>query len=68
MDEALRKIVETHESARSIFKKDLEDATVEEIKWQPLPEAIPINLPRRHLLSPSLSPFSPNTEKVFGEG
>jgi hypothetical protein len=49
-DAALRLIVEMNETFWSGFKRDLEDATPEEVDWRPLPEANTINLIVRHLL------------------
>ena len=50
MDEALRLMVEMNEAFWNGFKRDLEDATPEEVDWRPLPEANTINLIVRHLL------------------
>jgi hypothetical protein len=49
MDDALRVVVEMHESLWGRLKNALEDLTEEEMHWQPLPQANTINVIIRHL-------------------
>jgi len=49
MDDALRVVVETHESIWSQFKNALKDLSEEECHWRPLPQANTINVIVRHL-------------------
>jgi hypothetical protein len=49
LDKALQVIVEMTERIGEGFKKDLEDATSEEVNWRPLPEANNITVILRHL-------------------
>src|SRR5215831_6573417 len=49
MDDALRVVIEMHESLWWRFKNALEDLSEEECRWRPLPQANPINVIIRHL-------------------
>jgi Protein of unknown function (DUF664) len=49
MDDALRVVVEMHESLWGGLKNALEDLSEEEIHWRPLPQANTINVIIRHL-------------------
>jgi hypothetical protein len=49
MDDALRVIVEMHESLWGRLKNAVEDISEEECHWRPLPQANTINLIIRHL-------------------
>jgi hypothetical protein len=49
MDDALRVVVEMHESLWSRLKNALEDLSEEERHWRPLPQANTINVIIRHL-------------------
>ena len=49
MDDALRVVVEMHESLWGRLKNALEDLSAEEIHWRPLPQANAINVIIRHL-------------------
>lgn len=49
MDEGLQIVVEMNAFTWNSFKKELQDVTVEEVDWRPLPEANTINLILRHL-------------------
>ena len=49
MDKAIELLVEMNEFVWARFKKDLEDLTVEEANWRPVPEANTINHILRHL-------------------
>jgi hypothetical protein len=49
MDDALRVIVEMHESLWGGLKNALEDLSEEERHWRPLPHANTINVIVRHL-------------------
>ena len=49
MDDALRVVVEMHESLWGRLKDALEDLSAEEIHWRPLPQANAINVIIRHL-------------------
>ena len=49
MDKAIELLVEMNEFVWARFKKDLEELTVEEANWRPVPEANTINHILRHL-------------------
>ena len=49
MDDALRVVVEMHESIWGLLKNALADLSEEEIHWRPLPQANTINVIIRHL-------------------
>jgi Protein of unknown function (DUF664) len=49
MDDALRVVVEMHESLWGRFTNALEDLSAEEIHWRPLPQANTISVIIRHL-------------------
>ena len=49
MDQALCAVIEMNELVWNRLKEDLEDLSVEEVNWRPLPQANSINLIVRHL-------------------
>ncbi len=70
MDDALRVVVEMHESLWARLKNALEDLSAEEIHWRPLPQANSIRTCRKITFPMAVDVASLNTgdSEFFWQG